>query len=959
MNKSLLFGWISLFLLVSGSAYAQNCSISLSHNPGSYSEPILLQVESSAGCTIRYTQDGTVPTVNSAQYAGPIMLTEQPDRDPLLSFLTNISHDAYPFSGPAGIVPMIHNIRLAAFDQSGVSSEVITASYLIGNGVHSGLPVVSLTIDQDDFFADDIGIYALGDIFDQWAQSNPGVMPDGSTPANYRESGDEWERPVYFEYFDEFGQRALAQTIGVRIHGGWTRQYPKKSLRLYSRNEYGTSRFRYRFFPNKDLENFNRLILRNSGQDWADSKFRDAYIYSLISHYAAASQAYQPVILFLNGEFWGLYNLRERLDQHYLETIYGVHRDLVDMVEMNGEVNHGEDVAFNELIQFFSENTFETDDMLYKAMDIIDFGTLLDHYAVNIFVSNYDWPNVNQRIWRKRVDSLDTEAPLGHDGRWRWVVYDMDVGFWSGNLEYDMIEHVLRPEGHGWNPNSNLIFRKLMENEKFRTRFILRLQEEINITFDTQRSLSVLEKLADRIKPFIEPDNIRWNIIEPESGQIRNLNDWDVMLGYMREFARQRPAIMTQHIMNHFGYVDQNSLSIILDDPTSGTVTINDINPVWLEDLPLDQFYPYQRSYFTGLTYRFEATPAEGYRFIRWEGDITSDSTVVIFNLDQDVMLRPIFEAIDSDYKTFPVELEIHKLYDAPYQFSFWDPMEPEGSFPASMYFVQSMKNDPSLRDELNFVYGIPESEFAIAEEIGFPYSTSSRTRISGLGDQGIGFINTGRGRDLGAAVLVLDATDVSEIAVSWKSETLVPNQREYNLRLQYRTQLLTPWMDVLDHLGNPLEYTRNSEKGIEERIGPFVLPDSLSGEPALQLRWKYYHTGVGNSGPRDMIRLDDILVTARRNNDIDMPEGFRIIGNYPNPFNNSTRITYELQQSGMVTVKVFDAIGRLISSPMSSIQDYGTHNLNINATGWASGVYLYTVEFNGYIKTGKMLLLK
>src|SRR5690606_16038908 len=128
-----------------------------------------------------------------------------------------------------------------------------------------------------------------------------------------------------------------------------------------------------------------------------------------------------------------------------------------------------------------------------------------------------------QRIWRKRADSLDVEAELGHDGRWRRVVYDTDVGFWNGNLEYDMIEHVMNPDGHNGNPNSNLIFRKLMENEKFRNRFILRLQEEINITFDPKRSLAVLEKLAQQIRPYIVSDNLRWNIKNPETGQIQNL----------------------------------------------------------------------------------------------------------------------------------------------------------------------------------------------------------------------------------------------------------------------------------------------------------------------------------------------------------------------------------------------------------------------------------------------------
>jgi hypothetical protein len=197
-----------------------------------------------------------------------------------------------------------------------------------------------------------------------------------------------------------------------------------------------------------------------------------------------------------------------------------------------------------------------------------------------------------------------------------------------------------------------------------------------------------------------------------------------------------------------------------------------------------------------------------------------------------------------------------------PWVFNEWDAGEPAGTYPPNMLFTQSDVSDPGLTMALLFAYRIPPADAASPVDVDFPYAASSRTRILGLGAQGIGFINTGRGRDLGAAVLSIDASGATDIRVAWTGGTLLPNSRVYALRLQYRVGLTGEWIDVADAHGAPVAYLRDASAGHNRSFGPVTLPAAVDNAPLLQLRWKYHHVS-GTSGPRAALRLDDIVVAA------------------------------------------------------------------------------------------------
>jgi hypothetical protein len=188
------------------------------------------------------------------------------------------------------------------------------------------LPVVSIATDSLHLFDYDTGIFVPGSITIMGGPEDDKKKDEPHLFGNYVQRGVEWERPASFELFETSGERALAQDIGIRVHGGRSRSLPLKSLRLYARSEYGENRFYYPVFPDLPYREYNRLILRNSGQDFfsRSTMFRDGFMQTLVRDLNLDTQAYRPSVVFINGEYWGIMNIRERYDEDYLARTWGV-----------------------------------------------------------------------------------------------------------------------------------------------------------------------------------------------------------------------------------------------------------------------------------------------------------------------------------------------------------------------------------------------------------------------------------------------------------------------------------------------------------------------------------------------------------------------------------------------------------------------------------------------------------
>jgi hypothetical protein len=284
------------------------------------------------------------------------------------------------------------------------------------------------------------------------------------------------------------------------------------------------------------------------------------------------------------------------------------------------------------------------------------------------------------------------------------------------------------------------------------------------------------------------------------------------------------------------------------------------------------------------------------------------------------------------------------------------------------MLFLQSEVSDPILTTPLLYPYFIPHDDYHADDQgtIGFPYNNTARTRLNGLGDDGISFINTGRWRDLGGALLALDTRGVGEVTVAWLGGTIVPNDRIYAIRLQYRIGQTGEFQDVVfgdQHV--PVEYRRSETAGDTAILGPHRLPLTLVNKPYVQLLWRYYHVS-GAAGPRPELRLDDILVEGGDpvavGPEPTLPALTALHGNAPNPFNPATVIRFSVREGERARLDVYNGRGQRVRSLGSF--SAGRHQVTWDGTDaggqrCASGMYFYRLSASSGAWTRKMLLVK
>ncbi len=247
-------------------------------------------------------------------------------------------------------------VRARACKEGYIPSPTATNTYFVDSDIANRytMPVVSIAAQEPDFFGYEQGIYVAGKNRD-----------DINVP-NYTLEGDLWERPLNVTFFEPDGTVGFSQDAGHRIHVGWTRNLAQKTLRLYARGGYGESYFTYPVFPGLPVEQFKRMLLRNSGNDWGSTMFRDAMMQRLVEHLPLDTQAYRPAVLYLNGEYWGINNLQERYDKYYLEQKYGVDPEAVDILEYLPNTQHlvkdGDSAHFDETLSYIEANGLSAPD---------------------------------------------------------------------------------------------------------------------------------------------------------------------------------------------------------------------------------------------------------------------------------------------------------------------------------------------------------------------------------------------------------------------------------------------------------------------------------------------------------------------------------------------------------------------------------------------------------------------
>lgn len=429
---------------------------------------------------IRFTTNGNRPTAQSRLYTEPLLLDES-----LYStsdiYTIQISTDEYVFV-PDSVRHCIV-IRAAVFDENdSCISGVSTNSYFIqslGCDTH-GLPAVSLCSDSLDLFDYNTGILVPGVHYDPHHSTSTG---------NYYQTGDDWERLTNFEYY-ETGQESVNQLAGLRVQGFKSRRFEQKALKLYAREAYGNNRFNHRFFETIPNESFKHLTLKPFYATFNQTGINDYIANRLAAQLDVEALASRPVVLFLNGEYWGIYYIHEKPDERYLEEHLGIDHEVVTILSgWDPVVDCGDPSDYNQLFQWMTYADLRAPGAYAYVQTKIDIHNFIDYYVLELFSENTDWPNNNMRCWQYG------------NGKWRWIFFDGDACVqW---MTYNAFAHAVYEGDATW-PSSrkaSLFFRKLLVNDEFRTQFYTRFQELLGTTFSYENTNPLFEEIQSALAP--------------------------------------------------------------------------------------------------------------------------------------------------------------------------------------------------------------------------------------------------------------------------------------------------------------------------------------------------------------------------------------------------------------------------------------------------------------------------
>ena len=527
-----------------------------------------------------YTLDGSTPTTTSLPYLGqPIPITT-----------TTV-------------------VRLRGYENGRLPSPIATHTYFLNQ--QFTLPVISLATDPAYFFDDQIGLYVPGIYF------NPG---NPTWTGNYFQK---WERPLSFEYYDAQQAFQFQFDGGVEIHGNFSRSLRQKGLEIITGGQYGSSDVRYQLFTEKEIDRFERFLLRASGGDQYSTFFRDAFQHRLlVGQMDIDLQAYQPTIVFLNGQYWGIHNLREKIGADYIKRNHGYDEEEIDLLNRRGtspdDIIIGSNADYVALLNFIETNNMATAANYEYVKTQIDVHQLMNYWLAQIYFDNRDWPNNNIRYWRP------------HGGQWRWLLFDVDEGFGfrdSGSWTRNTVQ--IATTSNATVPTwSTLIMRRLLQNPEFRDEFVQRFAAHMSITFEPTRVTSIIDEIQAMLTPEMPAHIVRWQDTSGAGLHIPSVESWisgTSRIQRMRLFAQNRRDVVYTHLDDRFTAVNGTAdLTFITQNPEMGHIAVHEV-PV-----PAS---PFTGRFFRNIPIQLEAIPAQGYDFVEWRLGATPVSTHTHYTL--------------------------------------------------------------------------------------------------------------------------------------------------------------------------------------------------------------------------------------------------------------------------------------------------------------------------------------
>lgn len=632
-----------------------------------------------AGATILYTLDGSEPQSSNLggttysyknqyqevstsqasgslltknfktfQYSTPLAIV---DRSALPNKIASIS-TTYSFNPtyiPASPIYKGTVVRAKLIKAGALDSQTETRTYYISpSGVNRfSLPVLSLSIDENKLFDYNTGISVAGVDFETWRSANPTLDPTyESDNGNYFRKGRDYERTANMTYIVN-GVEALNQDIGIRVHGGSSRSSKSKSYNLYARAEYGKDKMNYGFFSNLTDKNFTNLVLRNSGGDFVNTMFRDALCQNIVKSLNCITESYQPTVTFINGEYNGILNLREKYDDKYFARTFNITSTELDYladegIADNGQAEYGDSVHYEAMLSYLNTNSMATAANYNYIKTQMDTDSFNDYHITNIYLQNGDWPGTNIEFWRKRTTAFDANAPYGQDGRWRWAFHDLDdtFGFYYDDVEHNSLADATEANGPEY-PNpawSTFILRKLLVSPVYKNEFINRFADLMNTTFLASRVVGLIDSMKSTIEPEMSEHIARWKAPA-------KLDDWEYFLDKERTFANERAAFQRDHIRSQFAITSNINATLNVSNEAHGYIKINTIDIKEGTPSITSNPYPWTGIYFSNIPVKLKAIAKPGFVFSKWTGALDSSNPEITITKATSFNVTAVFVA--------------------------------------------------------------------------------------------------------------------------------------------------------------------------------------------------------------------------------------------------------------------------------------------------------------------------
>lgn len=456
-------------------------------------QPLLVQLTADQpDSRIHYTLDGTLPDESAPRYREPLRITGNTI------------------------------LRAIVLRDDHLPSRTVSRTWLYEQP--HDLPVMSLTLPDTDLTDPTDGMFTS-------------FMAKTEVAADY-------------QFYETDGRLGIDFTAGLSLHGSYSRREEQKSLQISLRPIYGQSDLTYPLFAGNPVTTFRRLVLRTSGQDWKSTKLRDAFMTRVVQNEMALdTMDVRACVVYINGRYHGLYELREKVNSDYMASHHGIDPDRADVIKGNRIVLSGSMAEWDALIRYIRLHDLREAEPYHYVLSQIDEHSLMDFLIAQSFFSNPD--SGNKKFWRERSE----------DGQWRWVFFDLDWGLRPETYDLNWLRgDLLHPEGHGHaRIFSTEIQVRLMENEDFRQRFAERYAWMLNHVLTTERMLPLFDQMTETIRSEMPRQIARW-------GEPASVEEWEQNIAEMRAIIEVKHDQMIEVVRETFELDDASFRELFGED---------------------------------------------------------------------------------------------------------------------------------------------------------------------------------------------------------------------------------------------------------------------------------------------------------------------------------------------------------------------------------------------------------